>query len=479
MEKIVMLNKEGIIQNYIEKNKIGSDEIFAAELVLIFIPDVRKVVLFNRGSGACDMHSRWALHSGKVNINDLNNGDEIGKKLSITAFKNAAIREFREELKYNISPNQLKLIDQFYMPEKDKKIFFTLFSLELTINEFKKLYPDFAEVDAIKLFTLGEFKKNQRLGDAIKFKKEKIMTFLTSNGFEQIENNSLQNVFVIVCNGISDIGKGWLTASIGRLAPESTLPIKIDPLLNLAFPPKLGIEINNLCDQEDIDTFVDKGRAESGDFRISGDFEIYKDAEMKIYPECNIVAGDLIKRFLESNAGEIRPGEIKKRTFNDLSRFLANEIAEIVDKRKPKTLLIEIGGTIEDNELIYIPGALRFLSRTEYLNIDPEIILLTYFDFAEPHIEGAHRIKTQYIRRGIITVSKAYYGLPLKACFVRRRHVPIEISDDVLKKDLKNIAYETQIDPDKIIFLPNVKKNNMKDLTTIIKETNLFKSMMQ
>ena len=288
----------------------------------------------------------------------------------------------------------------------------------------------------------------------------------------------LENIYIVMCNGISDIGKGWLTASLIGLAPETTLPIKIDPLLNLAFPEQLGIPISSLCLNNDIKSFIQEGRASSDDFKISEDFKTYKTAGARIYPECNIVAGDLINRFINSPNTYIRPGEVKKRTFADLSLYLAKEISKIVKDKNPKTLIVEIGGTIEDHEVVYIPSAMRFLGHPELLGIIPEIILLTYFEFAESYDVERYRVKTQYIRRGIAQVNQYYYGMPLKACFVRRRNVPESISTEILLSDLKNAAYETQLDPGKMIYIPNVTHNslgkNLAEITQIIKKTELF-----
>ncbi len=288
----------------------------------------------------------------------------------------------------------------------------------------------------------------------------------------------LEKVYVVICNGISDIGKGWLTAAIAGLDPQHTLPIKIDPLLNLSFPQHLGVSIQDLCEAADIKSFVQQSRATSGHFKISEDFQTYHEAGAKVYPECNIVAGDLINRFLNSPDEYIRQKEIKKRTFTDLSRFLAEEITSITKARNPLTLIIEVGGTIEDHESIYIPGAIRFLGQPEFLGIVPEVIFLTFFEFAESYDKGKYRVKTQHIRRGIIQTSKAYYHLPLKACFVRRRNVPDYVSDEVLLRDLQNAAYETQITPKKIILLPNVRrdniKENIKEITNVIRGTGLF-----
>lgn len=288
----------------------------------------------------------------------------------------------------------------------------------------------------------------------------------------------LESILVVVCYGISDIGKGWLTAAIAGLSPDHTLPLKIDPLLNLSFPQHLGLPIRTLCEETEVAAFMQIGRADSGDFRVSEDLGTYRAAGVKVYPECNIVAGDLINRFLNSPDVYVRPGEIKKRTFNDLSRFLAEEITSIVRARTPIRLIIEIGGTVEDSESIYIPGAIRFLAQPDLLGVTPEVILLTYFDYAESSEEGRYRVKTQHIRRGILQTSRAYYHLPLKACFARRRHIPEAISDDVLRRDLCNVAYETQIASERIILLPNISqgdvRENVKGITDLVRRTGLF-----
>ena len=291
----------------------------------------------------------------------------------------------------------------------------------------------------------------------------------------------MENIYIVICNGISDIGKGWLTAAITGLDPKNTLPIKIDPLLNISFPQHLGIAIDDLCDADVVRDFIDQGYAPNGQFKISEDMGTYKAAGATIYPECNIVAGGLIKRFLESDNVEIRPGEIKKRTFADLSRFLATEITTIAKKYNPKTVVIEVGGTIEDQEMIYIPSTFRFLGTDDFLGIKPKIVFLTYFEYAESYEPGKYRVKTQHIRRGLKTISQRYYELPLKACFVRRRNIPQnEAKDEQLKRDLRNVAYETQLSENRIVLLPDVNSGsltaNLNAITEFLRSTKLFTS---
>ncbi len=178
MEQIVIVDEKGIIKRFSSKKDLLEGEITAVELVVVYLPGEKKVVLFNRGHGASDMHNHWALEAGKVILEDLSesDGDSIGRKLSLCAYKNAAIRELNEELNFPVSPDDLQVIDEFYMV--NKRIYFTLLSLALAEAEFKKLSPDQSEVDKIKRFTLEEFKNNPHLGDAIMFRKDKIIQYL-------------------------------------------------------------------------------------------------------------------------------------------------------------------------------------------------------------------------------------------------------------------------------------------------------------
>jgi 8-oxo-dGTP pyrophosphatase MutT (NUDIX family) len=183
MERVIVVDAKGKFERIIPKNETNANTIIAVELVLIILTDEKKVLLLNRGKGATDMQSKWALHSGKIIDKDLTIKDEFGKVLTIDANKNAAIREFKEELDFALNPERLEIITQFYMPEKDKKLYFTLFALDLKKNELEHMYPDFSEIEGTSLFTLDEFISNDRLGDAIKFKKNFIVEYLRKRNF--------------------------------------------------------------------------------------------------------------------------------------------------------------------------------------------------------------------------------------------------------------------------------------------------------
>lgn len=282
-----------------------------------------------------------------------------------------------------------------------------------------------------------------------------------------------KKIYVVVGYGTSDIGKGWLVSAIGANSPVNTLPIKIDPFFSLKFPEDIGEPISELCNKDDIQDFIYNKNINPEEYIISDDFIQYKDVGMRILPECNILGGAILKEFLEREA-ENKNLDKSKKTFADISYFLANKITEIVNKTKPETLLIEIGGTIDDNEQIYISGALRLLSLPEMLNTPPEILLLTYFDYSEINIDKLERIKTRYVQESIRRVQEKFFGLPFRMCFVRRRNVPTEITDIDLKQQLNRVIYETQFDSSKINFLPNVEWDNLNKITVLLKQLNLI-----
>jgi CTP synthase len=282
-----------------------------------------------------------------------------------------------------------------------------------------------------------------------------------------------KRIYVIVGHGISDIGKGWLMSAIGMSSPKTTLPIKIDPFFSLKFPEKIGKPITDLCDINDIKDFVSKTNLNPEEYIISDDFIQYKNVGMKVLPECNILGGSIFQEFLEQERDEKNLNRSKK-TFADISHFLAKKITQIANKTQPETLLIEVGGTIEDNEQVYISGALRLLSSSTMLGTSPEILLLTYFDYSEVNLDKLERIKTRYIQQGIRTVQEKFFGLNFKMCFVRRRNIPNEVIDLDLEAQLDRIIYETQFDSKKVTFLPNVKWNDLNQITVLLKKLKLI-----
>ena len=178
MEKIVIVDNNNYVIRFDTNGELKEGENLAVELVITYMPREKQVLLFNRGEGASDMHNHWALESGKVNNSDYSDPIEslIGQPLPVAAYEKAAVREFKEELNFDVSPGQLHLIDSFHMPAK--QIYFRMFGLILEPEDLNKLAPNQSELDKIGKFTLQAFQENKHLGDAIVFRKAEIVNFL-------------------------------------------------------------------------------------------------------------------------------------------------------------------------------------------------------------------------------------------------------------------------------------------------------------
>lgn len=244
----------------------------------------------------------------------------------------------------------------------------------------------------------------------------------------------IDRIVVVLGGGSSDIGKGWLSASIASLL-ESPLPLKIDPFLNRSFPEDIGVQVDGATVSDDLATYAQLG--------------------LPVSPEQNLVMGELLSNFGAQSQGlEFeRDGKkvVKKLTFADISKHIASRMEDLVGKHHDRrTLVVEVGGTVEDREHEWIPDAIRHLGRS--LSIQPEFVLLGYL---EPS-EGTYRIKTQSIRKSIRTFRSRYHH-SLAACFVRRRFVGVEFDKPHIEAELRNVAHETALDPAKIHFLENMQ----------------------
>lgn len=290
--------------------------------------------------------------------------------------------------------------------------------------------------------------------------------------------SDLRRVIVIVSNGVSDLGKGWLAAAIGRVLIEdessgAIVPVKVDPMLNLEVPENVGVPMDEICrNKEDVQEFVDCHGIRAA--RMSDDFITYRSVGLNVYPECGIVSGHLIAQFLQTNPGFVREGEVKKRTFADLSAFFAEHLLNIAERREADTLLIETGGTVSDLEQVFIPGGLRLLGRQEFAGVTPELVLLTYFETSEETDPDCYTLKSHHIRQGIRETQSCYYGLPLIAVFARRRRVPEMLDDAMLRKELANAAYEAQLSPSRIMLLPNIEGGELEQMSELIAGTGVF-----
>jgi uncharacterized protein YbbK (DUF523 family) len=258
-------------------------------------------------------------------------------------------------------------------------------------------------------------------------------------------NNTLEHIYVVVGSGNSDIGKGWLTAAIASVLPNA-LPVKIDPLFNVEFPADIGIYVGEKLVSEDLGTYQKLG--------------------LPVFPESNLLNGRLMFELLQRPAKVLSRGSVKKITFADISVLLAEKLAslpQLIDDCK--NMVIEIGGIITDRENVWIPDALRLLGIKT--GIVPELVILSYLDYSEVGFP----IKTQNVRYAI-RKGRSHYGLPIKACFVRRRYLPDHISEAQIRPELQNIAFETQMPQDAIVFEENFA--DVFELKSFVESTGVF-----
>lgn len=178
IEEFVIVDDDGYIKRFSSNKRLEAQENLAVELVIVYLRRQRQIVLFNRGSGASDMHDHWALEAGKICADDLfvSKEDKLDTRITLREYQRSATREFIEELDFSVNPQRFEFVEEFHMPEK--QLFFALLSLSIEEDEVRKLSPDQSEVDRVKRFTLEEFQSNPDLGDAIVFRKDAIVQYL-------------------------------------------------------------------------------------------------------------------------------------------------------------------------------------------------------------------------------------------------------------------------------------------------------------
>jgi len=259
----------------------------------------------------------------------------------------------------------------------------------------------------------------------------------------------LKHIYLVTGSGSSDIGKGWLASSIASLV-KKPLVIKIDPMLNQTFPKDVGLQLDGV--------------------QVSDDFASYRHFGLGVSPEQNLVMGNVWRQFLEATSTPplIAPGQEKKLTQADLSEFISQQIIELMKAHKPENVVIEIGGIPSDLEHSPLPAAFRLLGIHSL--VVPELIMLSFFEHVT--VNSHQRLKAQVIKEGLRNATERYAGLPLKAVFVRRKHVPPEISNEKLKSELERIAYESQTDPAKFIFLDNVA--DLDEEKAVVQQSGAF-----
>lgn len=240
----------------------------------------------------------------------------------------------------------------------------------------------------------------------------------------------LEKILVVVGSGLSDIGKGWLTSALASDIANPLL-IKMDPMLNLEFPSDLG--------------------SKQDEKFVTDDFLTYEKMGLKTYSECNLLGGELFASYITQTESKDKEGKIIKKTFAGLSDYISERLVCLIKKYQPSNLVIEIGGVTQDPESKPIHDSIGYLKQKTGAEVN--VAVLTYFELNENN--GLFEIKTRIAQEA---VRSSRQRMPYDtSLYIRRRNIPDSIDDDQLVRKKDYIAKQTFMDPERVIFLPNVK----------------------
>ncbi len=237
-----------------------------------------------------------------------------------------------------------------------------------------------------------------------------------------------RNLYLVVGTPLSDIGKGWLAGSIASALSSAHL-IKIDPVLN-----PVDFEVNDLT----------KGMSKMTDAQTYDELGIAFDAEQLF------LQGNFLLDFLEAHkAQEVSTHTTPRLTFSDVAQYLAQKVCDVFVQSKKADLVIEVGGTVTDPELSYIPSAIRLVAARLRANL--RIVVLSYLDYSEDQ-NLSSPIKTRNITYGI-EQTRRIYGEP-SLVFFRRRNLSRAIENNI-KAIVDTISIRGLFPKERVIYLPN------------------------
>lgn len=238
--------------------------------------------------------------------------------------------------------------------------------------------------------------------------------------------------FIVVTGGVlSGVGKGTVTASIGRLIKNqgySVTAVKIDPYIN--------IDAGTMRPTEHGEVFVTEDGGETD--QDLGTYERFLDVDL--LKEQNITTGQVYEtvihkeRNLEYNGKCVEviphiPMEVKKR------------IKTVCEKQKAEFCLVEVGGTIGDYQNVLFLEALR------EMRLEGEGVIFVHVGYLPIPI-SLGEMKTKPMQRSVRDLN----SIGIQPDFlVTRSSKPL---DDVRKEKLSLFC---NVKPDDVISCPDVK----------------------
>ncbi|MCF3653736.1 MAG: CTP synthase [Aigarchaeota archaeon] len=206
--------------------------------------------------------------------------------------------------------------------------------------------------------------------------------------------NGSDTRFIFVTGGVlSGLGKGVVTASIGKLLQfrgYTVDAVKIDPYLNVDPGTLNPVEHGEVFVCEDVWEFE---AAPGYRFRIAEidqDFGTYERfLEMNMHPSNNITSGQVyLSVILKERVGEFLGKTIQ--VIPHITDEIKRRILGASQRLRPDVLLVEIGGTVGDIEVMPFLEALRQL----VLEFGKGRIILVHVTLV-PYLETVGQLKTK------------------------------------------------------------------------------------
>ncbi len=254
--------------------------------------------------------------------------------------------------------------------------------------------------------------------------------------------------FIVICGSVlSGLGKGTVTASIAKLLNGlRIIPIKCDGYLN--------VDPGTMNPIEHGEVFVlDDGGEVDMDF---GHYERFMGINCKF--EWNLTSGKIFKAVIDKE----RRGDYLGKTVQMIPHVtdeIKRQFKSIAKKEKADVVLIELGGTIGDIEMMWFYEASRQL-RMELGENNLVFVNLSYV----PELECVGEQKTKPTQQGVQKLQEA--GIQPDIIIGRSKNI-------LTKKSKEKIALFCNIKEEEVISNPNLE--TVYELPLIFKKEGLDK----
>lgn len=238
----------------------------------------------------------------------------------------------------------------------------------------------------------------------------------------------LETRFVFVTGGVlSGLGKGVVAASIGKILQFRGYrvdAVKIDPYLNVDPGTLNPIEHGEVFVCEDIWEFEPAPGYRFRIAEIDQDFGTYERfLDMNMHPSNNITSGQVyLSVILKERVGEYLGKTIQ--VIPHITGEIKERIRRAAQRLSPDVLLVELGGTVGDIEIMPFLEALRQL----ILEIGKNRIALVHVTLV-PLLEAVRQLKTKPTQHSV----RALQSMGLQPDVIIGRGA-VELPDDIREK---------------------------------------------